>query len=364
MRVSNLYISNSEKEPVTKKVLVKKLWPLALFVVSLLLVADYVYMKHVVFFNEWSNQGKVQRLLTNENPDEIPVFGASVARSSFTPDSISPDCYNYGMGKALYDVTRVLLKIECAKDKSSPIIFEVNPRTFIRNPEATINNSTFIPLLDYPVIENFMDESGLLSWHYKVPGLRLYGNYLYYTIGPLRRKSGDKKDNRGVMLETRTQTQQDVDIFVRRFDNINIKREELIAKRENPNKVLLPEEAYALHGLNSMVYFSTDSAYIAEFEEFIINNRQRKFILVTVPTNPLLKAVLPNFDEFVDFAEGLATKHSNVVYLDYSDFPTELDYYKDPTHFSEKGARIFSGHFAKDFERITGIRKDLSKAGF
>lgn len=361
MRISNLYISNSENDEVTPKLLVKKLWPLAAVLVIFLLGADFIFDRYIIFANSWSNQSKVKRLLDDPNPNEIPVFGASVARSSFTPDSISPDCFNYGMGKALFDVTRVLMKVECEKDKDAPIIFEINPRTFIRNPETTINSSTFIPLLNHEVIENFMRESGVFNAHYMVPGMRYYGNYFNYAVGPLRRLRGDKRDNRGVMLEEKSQSQKDVEIFVQRLANLNSRRIELQDKFDDPNKVFSPEDEYALNSINAMVYFSVDTAYLEEFEGYLQGSKQRKFILVTVPTNPLLKESLPNFDEFVRFATDLADTHENAYYLDYSDFPTELDYYKDPTHFSAKGARIFSSAFAKDFEALTGIRQDGSR---
>jgi len=362
MRISNLYISNSDNGEAKPSLVFQKLWPLALFVIAFLLGTDYVYTEYMIFMRDWANQSKVKRLLDENNPSEIPVFGASVARSSFTPDSISPDCYNYGMGKALFDVTRLLLKVECEKDKDTPIIFEINPRTFFRNPKNTVNASTFIPLLNRPGIENFLKESDMYSWHYEVPGLRYFGNYYFYTIGPLRRKTGDKKSNRGAMLEDDSQTQEDVQLFVQRLNNLNSTRAEIISKKENPNVNLTPEDEYALFMINAMVYFHADSAYVNEFEGYIRDNRHRKFILTTVPTNPLLKSSLINFDEFAVFAEALAERHENAYYLDYSDFPTELDYYKNPTHFSAKGARIFSSAFAKDFTRITGIRQDGSKA--
>jgi len=362
MRISNLYISNSEKGEATLGAVVKKLWPLAVFVIAFLLGTDYVYKEYMIFMRDWANQSKVKRLLDNENPNEIPVFGASVARSSFTPDSISPNCYNYGMGKALFDVTRVLMKVECDKEKDTPIIFEVNPRTFIRNPKNTVNASTFIPLMDRPVIKNFMKESEMYSWHYMVPGLRFYGNYYFYTIGPLRRKTGEKKDNRGAMLENRSQSQEDVEVFVNRLSNLNARRLEILDKKNDPNQILTPEEEYALFTINAMVYFTADSGYVEEFEGYIRDNRNRQFILATVPANPLLKSSLPNFEEFTIWAQALADRHENAYYLDYSDFPTELDHYKDPTHFSEKGARIFSSAFSKDFRRITGIQQDGTKA--
>jgi len=39
----------------------------------------------------------------------------------------------------------------------------------------------------------------------------------------------------------------------------------------------------------------------------------------------------------------------------------EVDYFKDPMHFSAKGAKIFTGKFSDDFEAITGISQDGNK---
>ncbi len=356
MRDSNFYISNSDNQEVSGPLLLKKLWILVVCIMVILLGLDYVFMKHVVFINEFSNQGKVKRLIESENPNEIPVFGASLARSSFIPDSISPDCYNYGMGKALYDVTRVLFKIECEKDKTAPIIFEFNQRTFIRNPHSSINAATFIPHLDNEVIEEYMKESGQLSWHYKVPGLRFYGNYLEYGIGPFRRVSGEKKDNRGVMLESKTQTAKDVDIFARRLYNMTSRRNELLEKKADSTRFFSFMDEMILAQLNDGVYFSYDEEYLREFEDLVRVNRQRKFILVTVPMNDNFYRELPNMEEFISFATELAGRHENIHYLNYSQaMSLDLDYFKDPMHFSTKGAKMFSSIFQRDFERITGI---------
>jgi hypothetical protein len=361
MPANNLFISNSDKRPVTASLLVKKLWPLVVFVVLFVLGTDYICHEYLVFHDSWSNQSKVKRLIENENPNEISVFGASLARSSFMPDSISPDVYNYGMGKALFDVTRVLMKIECEKDKDAPIIFEINPRTFIKNPQSTINSSTFIPTINYPRIEEFLRESNMFHWHYKVPGLRYYGNYFEYLNGPLRRKSGKKKDNRGAMIETRKIRPGEVENFVQRLENVKEKRQELVEKMADTLKSFTPVDTYVMRNLDAMIYFSVDSAYQVEIEGYFTENRHRKFVLVTVPGNPLLIKALPNFEAFGSFITALAEKHPNVYYLDYSDMPTTPEDFKDPTHFSAAGSRKFSGVFQDDFERITGITKEGNK---
>jgi|GEM_PF-1755988 len=362
MHDSNFYISNSDNREVSGPLLLKKLWMLAVCIIVILLGLDYLFINHIVYVNEFSNQGKVKRLIESDNPNEVPVFGASLARSSFIPDSISPDCYNYGMGKALYDVTRILFKIECEKDKSAPIIFEFNQRTFIRNPHSSINASTFIPHLDNEMIEDFMKESGLLSWHYNVPGLRFYGNYLEYGVGPFKRSTGEKKDNRGVMLESKTQTDEDVDIFARRLNNMTAKRAELLEQKADSTRFFSFMDEIMLAQLNDGIYFSYDKEYLREFETLVSNNRQRKFILVTVPMNENFYRELPNIEEFISFATELADRHENVYYLNYArELDLDSDYFKDPMHFSTKGARIFSSVFQKDFERITGIDQNGRK---
>jgi len=362
MHDSNFYISNSDNREVSGKLLVRKLWLLFTLIAIILLGLDYVFIKHIIFINEFSNQGKVRRLIESENPDEIPVFGSSLARSTFIPDSLSPNCYNYGMGKAVFDVTRLLLKIECSKDKSSPIILELNQKTFVKNPSSNINASTFIPLLDNEMIKEFMAESGRLSWHYKVPGLRFYGNYIEYGVGPFRRSSGEKKDNRGVMLESKTQTSDDIDVFTQRLSNMTSKRKELLDQKMDSTRFFSFFDEAMLDYLDKEIYFSYNEDYLNEFERVVRENRQRKFILVTVPINESFYRELPNIEEFISFATDLANRHENVYYLNYSrSLPLQLDYFKDPMHFSSKGARIFTSLFQKDFEEITGIDQNGKK---
>ncbi len=335
---------------------------LAAVVVLVLLGLDFIFTRYLIFAEEYSNQGKVKRLIENENPNEIPVFGASLARSSFIPDSISPHCYNYGMGKALYDVSRIMLDIECAKDKEAPIIFELNFRTFIRDPESTINASTFIPHLNHPVIRKAMIDSDLHSWHYEIPGLRYYGNYFNYGVGPLRRLFGDKADSRGAILEDKAQSARDVEVYLERMDNILKRRRSLLDKSKDQNRVFTPIDELTLDAIESQLFFSADEEYVEEFEAFVRNNRHRKFILVTVPINPLLKTYMLNFSAFTDFAKKLEASHENIHYLDYSDLPTEMDYFKNPPHFGTKGAKYFMQFFSRDFRKITGIAQDGSKS--
>jgi hypothetical protein len=362
MQDSNFYISNSDSTLATPKLVVKKLWVLAVFILLFLLGTDWVFYNYIIFSKSFSNQGKVKRLLDNQEPDEIAVFGSSLARSAFLPDSISPNCYNYGMGKALYDVSRVLIEIECSKDKNTPIILEFNQRTLQKNPLSSIKVSTFVPLLNYPVIEKFMKESKgkrsngddltVYSWHYAVPGIRYYGNFLEYATSLARSKIGEKENNRGVMLETKTQTQYDIDMFTKRMNNVNNRRLALIEKKADPNDLFTPFDAVMLEEFTRAIFFSYDEGYLAELENTFENNRHRQFFLVTVPLNPEFKNQLPNYDEFVAFSNALASRHENVHFLNYTDMPTEMDYFKDPLHFSTKGAQYFSGQFGKDLEQI------------
>ncbi len=362
MQDSNFYISNSDSTLATPKLVAKKLWFITAFAIIFLLATDWVYINYIVFSKSFSNQGKVKRLLDNQDPEEIPVFGSSLARSAFLPDSISPHCYNYGMGKALYDVSRLLIEIECSKDKNAPIILEFNQRTLQKNPLSNIKVSTYVPLLDYPVIEKFMKESKgknskgddltVYSRHYVVPGIRFYGNFLEYTTSLVRSKVGEKENNRGVMLETKTQTEYDIEMFTKRMNNANNRRLALEAKKIDPNDLFTPFDAAMLEEYTRAIFFSYDEGYLAEIENTFKNNRHRKFFLVAVPMNPEFINQLPNYDEFIAFSNSLASRHENVYFLNYTELPTEMDYFKDPLHFSTKGAQYFSGIFSKDLQRI------------
>lgn len=366
MPLNNLYISNSDKSVLTLPLAAKKLWFLVAFVVVFLLGMDYVFMNYVVFYSEISNQGKLRRLIENTDNQEVAMFGSSLARSSFIPDSIGEHAFNYGMGKAIYDVNRLLLQIECAKDKNAPIIMEFNPRTFIKEPLSTINRSTYIPNLDYPEVERFMRESGhydgdefksAYSWHYKVPGLRLYGNYAEYFFNMLRRKTKDKDINRGVMLEDKQVSALDLEVFLNRCVAFSNQLEAFERKKTDPNDLYTPIDSIIHRNLRTTLKFSYDEGYMQEFKELLRANRHRKFILVSVPVNPQIKQYLQGFDEFLVFAQGIDAEFDNVYYLDYSDLPTTIEMFKDPSHFNRKGAQYFMSVFGPKFRELTGVRQ-------
>ncbi|MCD4663747.1 MAG: hypothetical protein K8R68_00655, partial [Bacteroidales bacterium] len=160
---------------------------------SLLLFFDYIFIKYIIFSKEYSNQNKLQQLIESENKDEIPIFGSSKARSSFIPDSISPNAFNYGMEKCNFDAVELLLNIECNKDKTTPIILEFNHRFFLHMPDHTINMGTFIPNLKYPVVRDYLEENNKITLRHDLPGFRYFGNYIYYARYYVKEKMGSKK---------------------------------------------------------------------------------------------------------------------------------------------------------------------------
>ncbi|HKK39205.1 MAG TPA: hypothetical protein VJ949_07295, partial [Cryomorphaceae bacterium] len=117
---------------------------LRLFIIPLViavlvaLAIDQVFQHFVLpLRTDISNSYKIERLLGETSPDEIPVFGSSKGRSSFIPDSLGENVFNYSMEKCNFDVIFFLLETELSKDKSGPIIIEFNTRSFLHRPEHT-----------------------------------------------------------------------------------------------------------------------------------------------------------------------------------------------------------------------------------
>ncbi len=66
-------------------------------VISAFLI-DQLFVKLIIPNQyEFSNVKKIKKLIEQDNDEEIPIFGSSVAKRSYYPDSIGQGYYNYGM---------------------------------------------------------------------------------------------------------------------------------------------------------------------------------------------------------------------------------------------------------------------------
>ena len=157
-----------------------------LFSISLAIVTDIAFEKFIIYSNDHSNAGKINRLINNNNRSELPIFGSSIARNNYYPDSIDHNVFNYGMKGAIFEVVEPLLKIEFEKEKDTPIIYNFHHLTFLSDPSSSIQLSNFVPFMENAHIKELLHKNGLFKNYMNVIGLRYYGCYTDYIKEHLR----------------------------------------------------------------------------------------------------------------------------------------------------------------------------------
>jgi hypothetical protein len=287
-----------------------------------------------------SNVGKIYRLINSGDQEEIPVFGSSITRRNYYPDSLDQNVYNYGMPGALYTSIEPLLKIELSKDKTTPIVVDYDHHTFFYDETNRIQLSNYVPFLSNPYIEEMLRNTDNYDWHYEVPGMRYYGSNLDYIRDMLKPVfEGEEIVNHGgVYFPNRPKIYEQ---FRKKRLNMIEDLENLRIKQiEEKNLFSLGNER-ELNFLDLMLNFHPNEEIIVRFEE-LVDNSDRLFILVYPPQNPIKLQGLENYDEVLVLLERLANGHENLSVINMSKVPFEENLYKDSGHMNIDGARKFS----------------------
>ncbi len=317
--------------------------------VVLLFGFDWVFSNFILFEKEYSNQNKVQRLLTQEHPLEIPVFGSSKARSAFIPDSLGPTVFNYGMEMSNFDVMELLLEVELNKKKNTPIVIEFNHRTFVHKPEHTINIATFIPNLGDQRVRSFMQRYNRLEWKHELPGFRYFGSYFYYLRYYMKEHAGNRKIiSKGGNFTDLIPKKDVFQNFVNsRVQKVN-KMHELTRRVNDIRLTVSDEERHILKYLNEYLLYEEHTDRLALFDSLVSAHPERQFLVVYTPLHWSERLGIENFHEIEMLFSRWKKEHHNLTVYNYSDLDLPDVCFKNTTHLNLKGARAFSSVFARD----------------
>ncbi len=325
-----------------KKTVYKKLAIFAVLFLGTLLCFDYVFTKHIIFAREYSNQVKFRRLLTQNDPNEIPIFGSSKARASFIPDSISPHAFNYGMEKTNYDVIEMLLDIEMNKKRNTPIIIEFNHHFFLHKPKHTINMSTYVPNLDLKVTRDFLEKHDRMDMQYRIPGFRYFGNYFMYLRYYFKKSAGNKKIiSRGGNFVDLVPSKKIFSNLVNNWYRKNNDYKDLKKRYGNVEEVFSPGDEQRLKQLKEFLLFQNDTSRIRKFEAQLAKANDRPIYLVYTPTHKCERMGIENYEEMIALFDSWHRKFNNVHVINLIDMPLADKYFKNSTHLNLDGARLF-----------------------
>lgn len=328
------------------------------FIVPLLIAAviaitlDQIFEHTVLSFRtDISNSYKMERLLGETPQDEIPVFGSSKGRSSFIPDSLGENVFNYSMESANFDVIFFLLETELDKDKDGPIIIEFNTRSFVHRPSHTIDLSTFMPIgKDERVIE-YLRENGRLDRFQMVPGVRYFGSYIRYLHSISRKATSNKITNRGgIFIDY-----YPGDELLKRFTNSRYKMIEERNMLESKKKSGVPltyMEVQMLDNLQINSDFTENPERVLKFEEMAENNPNRDFIVVFTPHHTSELAGVRNLEKIDSLFAHWNKDIPNIHAFDYSTFPLPDSCFKNSSHINLDGARRFCSALNDDISYL------------
>lgn len=312
------------------------------------LALDQVFQRYVLTQEtELSNTHKVKMLMEEYHPNEIPVFGASKARSSFIPDTLGKNVYNYAMEKCNFDVIFFLLKLELEKEKDAPIIIEFNHQSFIHRPQHTIDLSTFVPLAYDERVVDYLRENGRLDKYQLIPGIRYFGSYMNY-LRDLNRTGTEKKiiSRGGFFLDNYPGDELLTTFMNKRY--AMVARRDTLEKKQKSRHTMTLTDKLELEQLQLALNFNEDKDRIHKFEAMVHEHPNRDFIIVYTPQHHSEIVGIENYDKidslFLHWNEDIP----NLYAFNYSKMPLSDSCFKNSSHINLRGARIFSSQLKKD----------------
>ena len=299
---------------------------LAVFVGSCLL-ADRIFTYKVILRSPFSESGRIQHLYL-EHGDEIPIFGTSKAHG-YSPLDMGFDAFNYYKDNASYEVADVLLQIELAKPKTTPIIIELQ----YGDTHSLGDQSVFIPFVSDPRIRQLLSRFHAMEWRYYLPGIRYSGYYDLYF-----------KDYINEHLHV-TKVYNGFSELVHPPPFDRAKFDEYVRERLQTTTGYFPDE-------------DQNRRLIAHITE----HPQRLFFLVISPYHPSYYAHFQNEDKLKAYEKKLAA-FPNVVVIDWGRMPYPDEYFLDTVHLRREAAADFSRKLGDRIRQILREREEQASAG-
>lgn len=267
---------------------------------------NYYFENKILLGSEINGAYKINRIINETHPNEIPIFGSSRAEGCYFPDSIAKNCFNYGLSGTQDNVILFFLTEELKKKKTTPIIINFDL--------DGLSNS--IGDVDYYLYNTGNAEvRKLLGENFKplfgISFLKYYGyfevNFKYYLSS---RINLTKIINHGGSFEKNVLPQEKFNELV---------KERVMSKTTFHNDPVLEKKLFEL-----------------------IQSTNRKIIFVVAPYHTSFLKNFKNREGFASFERKLLSL-SNVEIWDYSsDFKDDKLFF-DTSHLNYQGALMFSG---------------------
>ena len=303
-----------------KRFLLKILLPLIAIVSVGGGIINYFFEKKIVLKSEISGAYKVNRIINETHPEEIPIFGSSRAAYGIIPDSLGSNYFNYGLAGTQIDVALFFMQEECKKTKKSPWM--------IVNFDMEGAQCALGDIANYIVNTGNPDVKKLMGKEYKpylsIPFIKYYGRF---------------------------------ETFVRQYLNSNIELTKFTNKGAALEKNVLPQaefDALVKEREKTETTFSNDSAVKERLLSTISKNANRKFLFVIAPYHPSYYVGYKNPGAAASFLDTLRS-YNNVRIMDFGKMNMPDSLFLNTTHINLKGALVFN-HALRDSLIAAGIR--------
>jgi hypothetical protein len=270
----------------------------------------FLFERKIILSNESCGAYKINRIITNNDPDEIPIFGSSRAEASFVPELLGSNYFNYGLEGTQENVMLFFIKEECKKIKNSPLIIANIDLDGINTKSGDLANYLYNSTNEG--VKQLMGER--YEKHFAIPFIKYVGqfeNYFRYYLN--NRMQLTKYSDKGAFIDKVVLPKKMMD--------------ELIEYRRKNQDVFLNEPELK-----------------KEFFKTIKELRDRKFIFVIPPYHSCYFTNYKNPKDAKAFVNELRALQ-NVRVFDFSNviYPDSL--FINTTHLNYNGAVKFTKEF-------------------
>lgn len=266
------------------------------------LAGGIVFERYIILATPVNGSYKVNRIMENQDPGEIPILGNSRAEAHYVSGAIHPQCFNYGLSGTGEDVLLFFLREELKKARRTPILVNLD----LEGLDSSIGNpANYLLNASEPEVKDLLGVR--YSWLYEVPLLKYFNQFdLFFGMWLNDRASFSGRSDRGAIL---------------RYEKMDPKAlQDHLDKRAN--------------GVN----FHTPSPTLeAALFDLLRAHPERRVVFVISPYHKGIFNHFPNLHE----AQALLTRLDNLPNADVLDF-SHVDYpdslYNNSTHLAYAGA--------------------------
>ncbi len=294
-----------------KKYVVSILLPVFLLVGISLAVFTYFFEQKIILGNENCGAYKINRILTNTDPNEIPIFGSSRAENSYIPEILGDNYFNYGVEATQENIMLFFIREECKKkNKKSPLIILNMDLDGINTKTGDI--ISYLYNSDNEKVRQLLGDK--FEMRYSIPFIKYVGqfeNYIRYYLN--NKMQLTRYSNKGAFI--------DKIVLPPKIMN------ELIEYRKRVADIFLNEEPLKVE------FFNTLKA-----------NPDRQFVIGIVPYHSCYFTNYKNPEDAKAFVNELRAI-PNVRVFDFSGVSYPDSLFINTTHLNYNGAVKFTKQF-------------------